>query len=213
MAAWLPPVPQTADDPALYLLIDGHRLAPVSVAQGRRVYVLPNAGATVRLVSRSAVPAETRPWVADDRRLGVMLSNVTVRSSASVLPIPLDHPALAESWWQPERHGPTMLRRWTNGDALLKLADAHLIQPGACLLEIEIAATLSYPLPAAHSGNRHAPTEVAARSDFRRATSQKPSHRAFQLIVFPYRGVVRVSRSPVRPLPGKSCTGRISGWL
>jgi hypothetical protein len=142
VAARLPPVPQTTDDPALYRLVDGHRLAPGSVAQGRRVYVVPNAGATVRLVSRSAVPADIRPWVADDRRLGLMLCDVTLRSSASVLPISVDHPALAEGWWQPERHGPASLRCWTNGDALLKLAGTHLMQPGACKLEIAIAATL-----------------------------------------------------------------------
>ena len=103
-------MPQTTDDPALYArLVDSHRGAGERRAGTRRVYVVPNAGATVRLVSRSAVPADIRPWVADDRRLGLMLCDVTLRSSASVLPISVDHPALAEGWWQPERHGPASL--------------------------------------------------------------------------------------------------------
>ena len=32
----------------------------------------------------------------------------------------LDDPGLAEGWWDVERHGGA-LRRWTNGDAVLKL--------------------------------------------------------------------------------------------
>jgi hypothetical protein len=116
---------------------------------GRHVIVLACADAQVRLVSRSAVPGETRPWVADDRRLGVLLCGLTLRSGASLLPIPLDHPAFGEGWWEPERHDATMLCRWTNGDALVPLPDAHLMEPGPWRLEVEVAATLPYPLPAA----------------------------------------------------------------
>lgn len=158
----LPPAPETTDDPALCLLVDGSSLAPVSFAAGRYVFVLPDAGATARLVSRSTVPAETRPWIADDRRLGVRLRGLTLRSGASVLPIPLDHPTLVEGWWQPERHGPSTLCRWTNGDAELPLADTGSPGREACLLEVEIAATLAYPVSAAYACNRRAPTEAAA---------------------------------------------------
>jgi autotransporter passenger strand-loop-strand repeat protein len=147
---WLPPPePETTEDPALCLLVAGRPIAPVSVLDGRYEFVLPSASAEARLVSRSVVVGKGRPWVADDRRLGVMVRGLTVRSGASMWPIPLDHLAFGEGWWQPEWHGPTLLRRWTNGDALVPMPDAHLTEPGPCVLEIEIAATLSYPLPTA----------------------------------------------------------------
>jgi hypothetical protein len=145
----LPPGPETTDDPALHLLVDGRRVAPVSVVQGRTSFLLPRADAKVRLVSRSAVPSEMRPWVADGRRLGVMLCGLTLRSGALVSAIPLDHPAFGEGWWDAEWHGPTVLRRWTNGDAVVPMPAADLLAPGPCILEVETAAVaLSYPLPA-----------------------------------------------------------------
>jgi Hint domain len=145
----LPPGPETTDDPALHLIVDGRHVAPVSVTQGCTSFLLPRADAEVRLVSRSALPNETRPWVADDRRLGVMLCGLTLRSGALVSPIPLDHPAFGEGWWEAEWHGPTALRRWTNGDALVPMPAADLLPPGPCILEVETAAaTLFYALPA-----------------------------------------------------------------
>jgi hypothetical protein len=144
----LPPEPSTTDDPPLALLVDGRRLAPVSVAHGLHVFLLPAARTAVRLVSRSAVANETRPWVSDDRRLGVLPRELTVRSGRSAVPIPLDHPALGDGWWQPEWHDPTALRRWTNGDGLVPMPDIHLTEAGPCLLEVEVAATPPYPLPA-----------------------------------------------------------------
>jgi hypothetical protein len=93
----------------------------------------------VQLASRSAMPAESAPWVADDRRLRVLLRGLTLRSGSEVQTSPLDHPALAEGWSQAEWHCPRALRRWTNGDAVLPLND-----PGPCLLEVEVAATAPY---------------------------------------------------------------------
>src|SRR6202012_1732313 len=37
----LPPVPVTTDDPALCLIVDGRRVAPVCVEQGKHVFVVP----------------------------------------------------------------------------------------------------------------------------------------------------------------------------
>jgi hypothetical protein len=78
------------------------------------------------------------------------------------LPIPLDHPALAEGWWQPERHGPITLRRWTNGNALLPIPGADPAAPGVRLLEVEILTALRYSLPLASTDRGHVPTEAAA---------------------------------------------------
>jgi hypothetical protein len=145
----LPPEPETTDDPARCLLIAGRRVVPMSDVQGRAIFLLPQSDAEVRLVSRSAVPSETWPWVADDRRLGVMLAGLTLRSGGRASQIPLDHPAFGEGWWAAEWHGPTVLRRWTNGNAVIPIPAADLLAAGPCLLEVETATTLSYPVPAA----------------------------------------------------------------
>src|ERR1019366_4512764 len=155
-----PPGPETTADPALRLLVGARAVAPVSVVQGRHMFLVPRADTALRLVSRSAVLTDTAPWVCDNRRLGVMLGGLTVRSGALVLPIPLDHPAFGAGWWQPEWHGPMALRRWTNGDALVPMPDVALAAPGPCLLEIEIADTVRYPLPATNPSNMNAVTQL-----------------------------------------------------
>jgi autotransporter-associated beta strand protein len=138
----------TTEDPLLRLWINGRSVAPVSVATGRHVFLLPGADIPVRIQSRAAVPSESRPWILDDRRLGVMLRGLTVRAGAEVLPIPLDHPAFGAGWWEPERRG-LALCRWTNGDAVVPMAVARMATAGPCLLEIDVAAMLSYPLAVA----------------------------------------------------------------
>jgi fibronectin-binding autotransporter adhesin len=150
----LPPAPETTDDPALHLLVDGRRVAPISVAPvsvtqaWRHTFIVPRADAAVRLMSRWAVPSEVCPWIGDNRSLGVMLSGLLVRIGAMVEPIPLDHPDLTEGWWQPEWNGKVTLRRWTNGDAEVRMLSAALAAPGPCLLEVEVAAAMPYSLPA-----------------------------------------------------------------
>jgi Hint domain len=139
-----PPMPETTGDPALCLIVDGRPIAPIGVIQGKHVFAVPAGAARARLRSRAAIPSDTAPWVADDRRLGVLLRGLTVRSGAGVMPIPLDHPGLRAGWWQPEWHGSAILRRWTDGDALLPVSEWTT---GVCLLEVEVAATLAYPLP------------------------------------------------------------------
>jgi hypothetical protein len=131
----------------LRLLVDGRQVAPVSVSHGRHVFLVPRADAAVRLVSRVAVPSEASPWIADDRSLGVLLRGLRVWMGATAVPIPLDHPDLHEGWWQPEWHGPTALRRWTNGDAVVAMPSAALMRPGPRLLEVEVARAMRYPLP------------------------------------------------------------------
>jgi hypothetical protein len=90
--------------------------------------------------------SEAALWLADDRRLRVMLSAMTCRSGGSVIPIPLDHPALAEGRWQPEWHDPATLRRWTAGDAVVPLAKLTPANAAPGLLELEVAETVPYPL-------------------------------------------------------------------
>jgi hypothetical protein len=151
----LPPEPETTDDPALRLLVDGRPVAPVSVSHGRHVFLVPRADAAMRLVSRAAVPSETCPWIADDRCLGVLLRGLRVWIGAVAVPIPLDHPDLTEGWWQPEWHSPTALRRWTDGDAVVPMPGATLARPGPCLLEVEVARAMRYTLPAIDPRTMH----------------------------------------------------------
>jgi hypothetical protein len=66
-----------------------------------------------------------------------------VRSGAEMMPVPLDRPDLGIGWWQAEWHDKATLRRWTDGDAVVPIFPT---QEGACLLEVDVAATLPYKL-------------------------------------------------------------------
>jgi Hint domain len=140
------PMPETTDDPALHLMVDGRRCAPVSAAHGCYTFLVEGHASAVRLVSRHAERPDTAPWIADSRRLGVQLRAMTIRRGGDIVPVPLDHPLLAEGWWAPEWHAPTTLRRWTKGDAAVPMMEAG---PGSFLLEVEVAATVPYPFPSA----------------------------------------------------------------
>jgi hypothetical protein len=145
----VPAVPATTDDPALCLVVDGRQIAPVCVDQGNHVFMVPAGAAEVRLRSRAAVPSDAAPWVSDDRRLGVLLRGLTLRSGAGAMPIPLDDPGFGPGWWQAEWHGPAILRRWTDGDAIVPMPER---MAGVCVLEVAVAATMPYPLPL-HASN------------------------------------------------------------
>ncbi|WP_158933323.1 Hint domain-containing protein [Acidisphaera sp. S103] len=146
MGLAVPPMPETTDNPALHLMVDGRRCAPVSVAHGCYIFLIARNTSEVRLVSRRAERHKTSPWVADNRRLGVQLRAMTIRCGGAVLPVPLDHPLLADGWWEPEWHAATTLRRWTKGDAVVPVMEAG---PGPLVLEVEVAETVPYPLPIA----------------------------------------------------------------
>lgn len=138
----LPPDAPTTRDPNLCVIIDSRVFKPVAIEGATLIFVLPRSDRTLRLVSRSARPCDTCPRVEDRRRLGVMLSRLTVSRDGSAEPIPLDHPDLAEGWWAVERDG-TSMWRWTNGDATL-------IVPGAdrrpVVLTATVSGTVDYPL-------------------------------------------------------------------
>jgi hypothetical protein len=132
-------------------LADGRNILPTCAADGKYVFVLPRGHGAIRLQSRSAVPGETTPWVDEWRRLGVMLRALVLRSASAVTRIPLDHPALQEGWWAPQWHAPTALYRWTNGNAVLPLPDDRT---APCLLEVDVADTVAYPLAIEQPGQR-----------------------------------------------------------
>jgi hypothetical protein len=112
--------PATIDDPGLCLLAKGRTWRPLYGENGLYVFALPKGVTEVRVTSRAAAPTDTRPWLEDQRDLGVYVSRIVLRGANEVLDIPLDHPELNKGWWAVERDG-TSLRRWTNGDAVLAL--------------------------------------------------------------------------------------------
>lgn len=135
------PVPQrsTTDDPAVRLVATGRTVKPVHADDALAIFALPRRATEVRLVSRTASPTDTRPWLEDRRKLGVRVARIVLRLSDDVREIPVDHPDLASGWWAVEREG-NALRRWTDGDAVLPLPTMD----GDALLEIHFGGAITY---------------------------------------------------------------------
>ena len=133
------PEPEFTDDPALALRVGGRRLRPLAREGACYRFAVPAGPAW--LVSRIAYPSDARPWLEDQRRLGVMVRRMTLLDGGDGVPIPLDHPSLVRGWWAPETDGVSHWR-WTDGAAALPVGDAPSV------LEVEVAGTLPYPLPA-----------------------------------------------------------------
>lgn len=137
-ALGFPIVPaDTTDDPALHISIGHRTIRPICRVDGCHSFVLPGDGENVRLISRAAAPCDTRPWVEDRRRLGVMVKRLIVRCDREVTEIALDDPRLVDGWWAVE-HGGSGLWRWTNGNAVLPSSDGPLI------LEVHVGETGTY---------------------------------------------------------------------
>jgi Hint domain len=142
----VPPMLDTTTDPGLHLVVHGRKVKPLCAEAGRHLFLLPKEASEVRVVSLAAAPTVGRPWVEDRRRLGVCVERIILRSADDTeqIPIPLDHPDLSQGWWAAEREG-MRLRRWTNGDARLRLP-AGLDSP---VLELHAGWDgMSYSIPA-----------------------------------------------------------------
>jgi len=140
-----PVVPATENaDPMLWA--DGRLITPTDGTDPTWVFVIPPGIRSLRLLSRAARPTDLKPWLDDQRRLGVRLSRITVSIDGECLDVPLDHPGLRDGWWDVEHDGPAM-RRWTNGDAALPLPTFQ----ATAVLRLECAGRLSYPVPAAEA--------------------------------------------------------------
>ncbi len=61
-------------------------------------------------------------------------------------------------WWDVERAG-VQLHRWTNGDAELRLPEAHT---AGRVLELQIAGTMAYPVETAGDAAELAPLALTA---------------------------------------------------
>jgi hypothetical protein len=114
------PAVATTREPALHVFAGDRVLSPVSASGGRHVFTLPPGATTLRLLSRSAAPTLTRPWLNDNRCLGIAVSRIILASATERIVLPADHPGLADGWWAAEGDG-TALWRWTAGDAGIPL--------------------------------------------------------------------------------------------
>jgi collagen type I/II/III/V/XI/XXIV/XXVII alpha len=135
----MPPAPTTTRDPALRVVTGGRIIQPERQVRDRYVFRLPDAAAnTIRLVSRTAVPSDRRPWVEDRRPLGVMVARLALRTAGQVQAIALDDPDLDHGWWGLERDGRASWR-WTAGDAAVPIRSN-----GLTILEVDVADTMDY---------------------------------------------------------------------
>ncbi len=133
---------ETTSDPDLHVVVGERVIRPVCLEEGRYSFVLPPAeGASVRsarLVSRSAVACEARPWIDDRRCLGVPVSRMTLRRGAEVGPIPLDHPGASRGWHEVDGDDGAIWR-WTDGNAEIPISVWE-----AVVLEVVLAACPHY---------------------------------------------------------------------
>ncbi|HUB11908.1 MAG TPA: Hint domain-containing protein [Acetobacteraceae bacterium] len=132
-----PRVVAVTDDPMLCIRIGGRDFRPVHHLANRYQFVLARSRGDARLVSRSAVPSDIRPWIADDRKLGVAIRRIIVWRGAECSELALDDPQLGEGWWAVERDDATMWR-WTDGNAALPIEGDRL------MVEIVLGGTVPY---------------------------------------------------------------------
>ena len=126
------------------LVVGGKSIRPTIGHGDHYMFVLPPGTEEVRLVSRAAVPADIVPWGGDRRRLGLYVERIRLRHGSTVSDIALDHPGLAQGWWDIEGEGDST-RRWTDGDAVLAVPALA----GVTLLEIQARGLSAYPAEAA----------------------------------------------------------------
>ena len=129
--------------PELRLLVDGQVLAPVSVEDGLHRFRLAGPGREIRLLSRTLVPALQTAGSFDQRRLGVSLRWMRLRSHDAVVELRHDHPAFTEGFHEVEDGA-----RWTDGFALLP-PRLYRFLFGEITAEVMIGSPdVTYPVPA-----------------------------------------------------------------
>ncbi len=120
--------PEQTRDPALRVEAGGQSIDPASVDANTYCFRLPPDCASVRLVSRSVVPAWTTSGIQDTRRLGVRIAAIDLDGK----PVSLGDERLADGWYEPE---PNL--RWTDGNATVMAG-------GARNLDVTVSSELSY---------------------------------------------------------------------
>jgi hypothetical protein len=144
IAGYGEPGPEATTDAALRLCVGGREYKPVCVAGEVHTFMLPSGRNDVRLVSRSARPCDARPWIDDQRMLGISVNRIRVRHGSEIVDVALDGPGFGSGWCEVEQ-ADVQMWRWTTGDATLRLPEAN---GAGRLLELTISGGMSYPLDA-----------------------------------------------------------------
>lgn len=134
----------TTCEPDLRAIVNGQEIRGTRHGSTHR-FPLPPGAATVRLQSRSAVPAQMYDANADHRRLGVAISRLALDGQT----LPLIDGGLTHGWHDAETNSDW---RWTDGDAALPVTRADV-------LEVEVAMTERYwqvPVRQPHAVHRSA---------------------------------------------------------
>ena len=141
----------TTTDADLRMMAKGRMVKPIYGDDKLVIFTLPRDAKEVRLVSRAQSPTEARPWLSDQRQLGVRVTRLVLRGADEVREVPMDHPDLVDGWWAVEHDG-QMMSRWTDGEAVLPLPPMR----GIAMLEVHLAGAMTYAVDAT-------PEEVAER--------------------------------------------------
>jgi hypothetical protein len=128
-------------DPDLHLVVDGARVDASAQRGTVWVFALPNRPASLRIVSRSAAPAELG-LARDNRVLGVALRCIALRQDTRFRVIEAADASLTEGFHRFESAGGL---RWTDGDAALPAALFEGFD-GPMELVLHSAGTTRYPL-------------------------------------------------------------------
>jgi len=109
-------------------MANGRTVNPVFSDSNRVIFVLPRGASEVRLVSRAQAPTEARPWLGDQRRLGVRVKRIVLRGfsmgGASSWHLGLHHPGM---WAAVEAGaGYTETRRYGKRESLPPYQEAML---------------------------------------------------------------------------------------
>ncbi len=131
----------TSADAELHLLVDGVSLYPTAINGQSFCFDIAQSARDVRMVSRSAVPAEIDPASADRRRLGVAMAGLTLSGNGLSIDVLAGEKLLSDGFY-PADGG----HRWTNGAAQVPAALLALMD-GAFSVTVQLIGTgMEYPV-------------------------------------------------------------------
>ena len=130
---------QMIDEPDILLqLANGQKIRPIK-ASSVYTFAVPHEMSAVLLVSRRARPNLVRPWIDDQRLLGVAIRQISLSGTKNQHKvIRSDDPLLKQGWWTPERQADGAHWRWSNGAGVIPLSFE------TTTIEIDIAMTAQY---------------------------------------------------------------------
>ena len=129
-------------DPAPWVEASGQRIMPVREGYCSR-FELPPGCSNVRLRSRSGRAWDVDPHSSDRRQLGLKLHGLTLHGRNGTQGVALDSPLLVEGFDRVERDATGWTWRWTNGDAVLALAE---LAPELEITALEICYDQALPV-------------------------------------------------------------------